>query len=135
MFLYWLLVVSKVLFSSLCRLFSGVHKHCLEEYSKCRAYQTLFKITHIVIKPLKKIDSINSLSRWGVTLLKFLRKFGACQKLEPAGRIGDFGHFLNCFAESTRASMVLSIEWMQFVLKNCEILHFVRGLYDKNSAS
>ena len=24
---------------------------------------------------------------------------------------------------------------MQFVLKNCKILHFVRGLYDKNSAS
>ena len=30
--------------------------------------------------------------------LKFLRKFGACQKLEPAGRIGDFGNFLNGFA-------------------------------------
>ena len=44
------------------------------------------------------MDSINSLSRWSVTPLKFLRKFGACQKLEPAGRIGDFGHFLNGFA-------------------------------------
>ena len=31
--------------------------------------------------------------------------------------------------------MVLNIEWMQFVLKNCEILYFVRRLYDKNSAS
>ena len=31
--------------------------------------------------------------------------------------------------------MVLNSEWMQFVLKNCEILHFVQGLYDKNSAS
>ena len=27
-------------------LFSGVHKHLLQEYSKCRAYQTRFKITH-----------------------------------------------------------------------------------------
>ena len=31
-------------FSSLCRLFSIVHEHRLQEY--CRAYQTLFKITH-----------------------------------------------------------------------------------------
>ena len=49
-------------------------------------YQTLFKIT----RRYKTINK-NSLSRWSVTLLKFLRKFGACQKLEPAGRIGDFG--------------------------------------------
>ena len=26
---------------------------------------------------------------------KFLCKFSACQKLEPAGRTGDFGNFLN----------------------------------------
>ena len=25
--------------------------------------------------------------------------------------------------------------WVQFLLKNCEILHSVRGLYDKYSAS
>ena len=60
--------------------------------------QTLFKIAHRYKTINKKIDSINSLSRGSVTLLKFLRKFGACQKLEPAGRIGDFGHFLNGFA-------------------------------------
>ena len=60
-----------------------------------------------------------------------------CQKLEPAGRIGDFGNFFKGFTnlKSTRALMVLNIKWTQFVLKNCEILHFVRGLYDKNSAS
>ena len=31
--------------------------------------------------------------------------------------------------------IVLNNEWVQFVLQNCEILHSVRGLYDKNSAS
>ena len=63
-------------------------------------------------------------------------KFGACQKWEPAGRIGDFGNFLNGFAKSPRVlRTVLNIEWVQFVLKNCEILHFIWGLYDKNSAS
>ena len=35
-----------------------------------------------------------------MTLLKFLCKFSACQKLEPVGRIGDFGNFLNGFALS-----------------------------------
>ena len=63
-------------------------------------------------------------------------KFGACQKWEPAGRIADFGNFLNGFAKSPRVlRAVLNIEWVKFVLKNCEILHFVWGLYDKNSAS
>ena len=52
------------------------------------------------------------------------------------GRIGDFGNFLNGFAKSPRLlRTVLNIEWVQFVLKNCEIVHFVWGLYDKNSAS
>ena len=30
---------------------------------------------------------------------------------------------------------LLNIVWVQFVLKNCEILHFVWVLYDKNSPS
>ena len=60
-------------------------------------------------------------------------KFDACQKWEPARRIVDFGNFLNGFANIPR--VLLSIEWVQFVLKNCEMQHFVRGLYDKNSAS
>ena len=30
----------------LCHLFSLVHEHRLQEYSKCRAYKTLLKITH-----------------------------------------------------------------------------------------
>ena len=51
-------------------------------------------------------------------------KFVAYQKWEPAGRMGDFGNFL-----------VLNIDWVQFVSKNCEILHPVRGLYDKYSAT
>ena len=62
-------------------------------------------------------------------------KFGACQKGEPAGRIlGDFGNFLNGFAKSP-PMIVLNIEWVQFVLNNCEMLHSFRGLYDKYSDS
>ena len=33
--------------------------------------------------------------------------------------------------KNARASIVLNIEWVQFVLKNCAKLHSVRGLYDK----
>ena len=108
-FLYWLLVVSKVQFSSLCRLFSVVHEHRLQEYSKCRAYQTLFSYKAIN----KKINTINSLSCWSVT--KFLCKCSACQKLEPAGRVGDFGNFLNGFAKSPR---VLRWSW---ILNKCNL--------------
>ena len=43
-------------------------------------------------------------------------KFGAHQKWEPAGRIGDFENFLNGFAKSPRL-IVLNIDWVQFVLK------------------
>ena len=32
-------------------------------------------------------------------------------------------------------STPVNIEWVQFVLQNCEILLSVQGLYDKNSAS
>ena len=55
-------------------------------------------------------------------------------KIKPAGRIGDFGNFLNGLAKSLRVlRTVLNIEWMQFFLKNFEILHFAWGLYDKNT--
>ena len=57
-------------------------------------------------------------------------KFGARQKWELAGRIGDFGNFLNVFAKSPRL-IVVNFDWVQFVSKKCEILHSVRGLYDK----
>ena len=57
-------------------------------------------------------------------------KFGVRQKWELASRIGDFGNVLNGFAKSPQL-IVLNIDWMQFVLKNCEILHSVRSLYDK----
>ena len=61
-------------------------------------------------------------------------KFGAHQKWELAGSLGDFGHLLNGFAKSPQLTD-LHIDWVQFVLKNCEILHSVRGVYDKQSVS
>ena len=58
-------------------------------------------------------------------------KFGARQMWEPAGRtFGDFRNFLNVFAKSPWL-IALNIDWVEFVLTNCEILHSVRGLYDK----
>ena len=32
------------------------------------------------------------------------------------------------YAKEARASIVLIIEWVQFVLQNCEKLHSVRGM-------
>ena len=62
-------------------------------------------------------------------------KFGACQKWEPAGRIGDFGNFWTVSLLKSPGLIVLNIDWVQFVLKNCEILRSVQGLYDKYSTS
>ena len=57
-------------------------------------------------------------------------KFGVRQKWELGSRIGDFGNVLNGLAESPKL-IVLNIDWVQFVLKICEILHSVRSLHDK----
>ena len=122
----------------ICCLFSVVHDHRLQQYTKCRPYQKLFKINwlHIVIKSLnEKINMISSLLCWSVTLLMFTQTLDQlalqfCQKWEPAGRIGDFGNFFNGFAKCPRL-IVLNIDWVQFVLKNCELVHSVRGLYDR----
>ena len=86
---------------------------------------------------MKKINIINSLLCWSVTLLMFIQtldtaRLPICQKWEPVGRRGDFGNVLNGFAKSPRF-VVLNIDWVQFVLKNCEILHSVRGLYAKQN--
>ena len=55
----WLLVVSLVILIAVPFVFIRSVKHCLQEYSKCRAYQTLLKITHRLC--------------WSVTLLMFIQ--------------------------------------------------------------
>ena len=58
-------------------------------------------------------------------------KFGARQKWEPAGRIGDFGNFLNGFAKSPRL-IVLNIDWVEFVSKIVKYFILSQlGLYDE----
>ena len=105
----------------------------------CRSTQNVARIKrflslHIVIKPLnkKKMKTINSLLCWSVTLLLFIQTL---HSLQLAGRyIGDFGNFFSGFAKSPR---VLRSSWILNECNICiaEILHSVRGLYDKNSAS
>ena len=136
-FIFLLLIVSS---------FSCNFNHCAVCFQSlmntaCRSTQNAARIKrflrlHIVIKALnKKINIISSLLCWSVTnvhsntLNSSHCKFGACQKWESAGRVGDFGNFLNGFTKSPRL-IVLNIDWVQFVLKNCEVLHSVRGLYD-----
>ena len=109
-FIFLLLIVSS---------FSCNFNHCAVCFQSlmntaCRSTQNAARIKrflrlHIVINVLnKKINIISSLLRWSVTLLMFIQtlyhsshcKFGACQKWEPAGRVGDFGNFLNGFVKS-----------------------------------
>ena len=92
--------------------FSVVHEHQLQEYSKYRAYQKLFKITHDLNK---KINLLNSLLCSSVTLLIFIQtvdhRFGACHKWEPACRIGDAG---NVPQMSPQMSCIKSIKGCRF---------------------
>ena len=48
--------------------------------------------------------------------MKFLRKFGACQKLEPAGRIGDFGNFWT--VSLIKSARLLRWSW---ILNECNL--------------
>ena len=92
---------------SLRRSFSVVHEHRLQELPQnCARIKRFFKITYRY-KTLKKHN-----------------------KWEPAGRMGDFENILNGFAKSPQL-IILNIDWVQFVLNNCEILRSVRGLYYK----
>ena len=135
-FFYWLLVVSLVILIAVPLVYIRSWTSLAGVNSKCPAYQTRFKITHRY-KPLnKKINLINSFLCWSVTLLMFIQTLyhsSHCKFVksawEPAGRMGDFGYFFNGFAKS-QGLIVLNIDWVQFVLKNCEILPSVRGLYD-----
>ena len=138
-FIFLLLIVSS---------FSCNFNHCAICFQSlmntaCRSTQNAARIKrflrlHIVIKALNKKNKHNkffimlkrnSTNVHSNTLPSSHCKFGACQKWESAGRVGDFGNFLNGFTKSPRL-IVLNIDWVQFVLKNCEVLHSVRGLYD-----
>ena len=87
----------------------------------CRSTQNAARIKrflrlHIVIKPFNKKNKHNKF----FIMLKRNSfnvhwKFGACQKWEPAGRIGDFGNFLKGFAERPR---VLRTVW---ILNECNL--------------
>ena len=114
-FFYWLLVVS-------CNF--NRFAVCFQSFINiaCRSTQNAERIKrflrlHIVIKPLNKKNKHNKF----FIMLKRNSfnvhwKFGACQKWEPAGRIGDFGNFLNGFAKSQRL-IVLNIDWVQLFWK------------------
>ena len=104
-------------------MFSVVHEHRLQEYSTWHAYQTLLKIIHRYKTTIKyKIKIINSLLCWSVTLLMFIQtsnsshcKFGACQKWEPAGRIGDFGNFFSTVSLKAHACLDRPKFWINII--------------------
>ena len=54
-----------------------------------------------------KRNSINVHSNRRKLVLQIL---GACQNSEPAGRLGDYGHFFRGFTKSVHALIVRNIE-------------------------
>ena len=131
-FFYWLLlVVSLAILIAVPFVFSRSWTSHAGASTQNASRIKRFSRLHIVIKPLNKKNKHN---KFFIMLksnsINVHCKFGALQKCELAGGIGDFGNFLNVFAKSPQL-IVLNIDWVQFVLKNYEILHSVRGLYDK----
>ena len=141
--IFLLLIVSSLScnFNRCAVCFQSFSEHRLQEVLKMPRVSSAFE-DYRLLKPLnKKITIINSLLCWNVTLLMFIqtRPQLALQNSEPAGHIYwvILEIFLTVLAKSPLVlrSIVLSIEWVHFVLQNCEILHSARGLYDKNSPS
>ena len=99
----------------MCRSFSVVHEHRLQELSQnCARIKTFFKITH-------RYNTLILKNRHNKLFIMLKRnsinvhcKFGAHQRWELAGRIGDFGNFLNGFAKSPQL-IVLNIDWVQYL--------------------
>ena len=113
-FFYWLLVVSYNFNRFAVCFQSFINNACRSTQNAARIKR--FLRLHIVIKPFNKKNKHNKF----FIMLKRNSfnvhwKFGACQKWEPAGRIGDFGNFLNGFAKSPR---VLRWSW---ILNKCNL--------------
>ena len=101
----------------------------------CRSTQNAVRIKrflrlHIVIKPLnKKINIINSLLFWSVTLLMFIQTLDTARtanlsKVRTGWPYRWFWKSTICRPEY----------WLSAIcLENCEILHSVRGLYAKQN--
>ena len=103
--IFLLLIVSSLScnFNRCADCFQSFSEHRSQEYSKCRA------LNHFKIK----INIINSLLWWSVTLLRFFQTFSTTRTTKewPDGRIGDFGNFLNGLAKSPRvlpSSLILN---------------------------
>ena len=130
-FFYWLLlVVSLAILIAVPFVFSRSWTSLAGVNWKCRAYKTLFKITHRY-KTLK-IRLINSWLYWSVTLLMFSANLAL---VKSENRLAVLILILEIIWTvsllKSQGLIVLNIDWVPFVMKNCEILHCVRGLYDK----
>ena len=116
-FFYWLLVVSCHFnhFAVCFQSFINIAWRSTQNAARIKRFLRL----HIVIKPL---DKKNKHNKFFIMLKRnsfnVHWKFGAYQKWEPAGRIGDFGTFLNRFAKSPRVlRTLLNIDWVHLSWK------------------
>ena len=130
-FFYWLLlVVSLTISIAVPFVFSRSWTSLAGVNSKCRAYKTLLKITYR--NKTLKINLINSLLCWSVTLLMFSANLAL---VKSENRLAVLILILEIFWTvsllKSQGLIVLNIDWVHFVMKNCETLHSVRGLYDK----
>ena len=110
-FFYWLLVASLAISIAVPVVFS----------------LTLTSLAGVLLKNTARFKGDEQLH---ITLFMFIPtrnsqhcKFGACQNWEPAGRISDFGNFLNGFAKSPLLPCIPHRSRL-FWLKSPDIMEF-----------
>ena len=132
--IFLLLIVSSLScnFNRCAVCFQSFSEHRLQKVLKMPRVSNAFEDYRSKKSLNKKITIINSLLCWNVTLLMFIQT-----RPQLALQKWLWKFFFNCLAKGPHVlrSIVLNIEWVHFVLQNCEILHSAWGLYDKNSPS
>ena len=111
---YWLLVVSLAILIALPLMFSVVHEHRLQEYSKCRTYQTLFKFTHRY-KTIKKNKHNKFFIMLKCNSINVHSNTPHLATSWPLYTVGDFGNFLSSFAKSPR------VHQSSWILNECNL--------------
>ena len=135
-FFYWLLVVSYNFNRFAVCFHSFINNACRSTQNAARIKR--FLRLHIDIKPFNKKNKHNKffimLKRNSFNVPLSIWRLSKVRTGWPYRWFWKF--FWTVLLKSPRVlRTVLNIEWVQFVLQNCEILRSVRGLYDKNSAS
>ena len=122
-FFYWLFVVSFVILIAVPFVFSRLVNIACRSTQNAGRIKRFWRL-HIDIKN-KHNKLFIMLERNSINAHSKTRPQLTLQKWESAGRIGNFGNFLDGLAKSQRVlSILLNSEWVQFVYLYCKVVKY-----------